>query len=108
MDNVTHTLFGLTLARTPLGRAGRGATAALVLASNAPDIDVVATARGAPSYLTWRRRPRAAHGVDRVGGTRNPRPAHARRQTARSTPPAGADRHRWRPVSRADGSPHVV
>jgi membrane-bound metal-dependent hydrolase YbcI (DUF457 family) len=57
MDNLTHTLFGLTLARTPLGRAGRGATAALVLASNAPDIDVVATARGAPSYLTWHRGP---------------------------------------------------
>ena len=41
MDNLTHTLFGLTLARTPLGRAGRGVTTALVLASNAPDIDAV-------------------------------------------------------------------
>src|SRR5438128_998519 len=45
MDNLTHTLFGLTLARTPLGRSGRGVTTALVLASNAPDVDIVMTAR---------------------------------------------------------------
>jgi inner membrane protein len=57
MDNVTHTLFALTLARTPLARAGRGTTVALVLASNAPDVDIVATIGGAPSYLTWHRGP---------------------------------------------------
>lgn len=57
MDNITHTLFGATLARTPLGRAGRGATAALILASNAPDIDVVTTMGGAASYLEWHRGP---------------------------------------------------
>jgi membrane-bound metal-dependent hydrolase YbcI (DUF457 family) len=57
MDNVTHTLFALTLARTPLGRAGRGTTAALVIASNIPDIDLVAAARGSVSYLTWHRGP---------------------------------------------------
>lgn len=57
MDNVTHTLFGVTLARTPLGRAGRGATAALVIASNAPDIDVVSLARGTSSYMHWHRGP---------------------------------------------------
>ena len=56
MDNVTHTLFALTLARTPLGR-GRGTTAALVLASNAPDVDVVATLGGAAEYLRWHRGP---------------------------------------------------
>ena len=55
MDNVTHTLVGLTLARTRLGRAGRGATIALVLASNAPDIDIVTTAGGAANYLHWHR-----------------------------------------------------
>ena len=44
MDNLTHTLFAVTLARTPLGRAGRGTTTALILASNAPDIDIVTTA----------------------------------------------------------------
>ena len=61
LDNVTHTLFALTLARTPLGRAGRGTTAALVLASNAPDIDIVAAVRGGDNYLTWHRGP--THGL---------------------------------------------
>jgi membrane-bound metal-dependent hydrolase YbcI (DUF457 family) len=57
LDNLTHTLFGLTLARTALGRAGRGTTAALVIASNAPDVDIVATANGALTYLRWHRGP---------------------------------------------------
>src|SRR5690242_6762323 len=58
MDNVTHTLFGATLARTPLARAGRGTTAALVLASNAPDIDIIAALGGGSiKYLQWHRGP---------------------------------------------------
>ena len=57
MDNVTHTLFALTIARTPLGRAGRGTTAALLLASNAPDIDIVTLTRGPITYLKWHRGP---------------------------------------------------
>ncbi len=57
MDNVTHTLFGITLGRTPLGRAGRGTTAALIIASSAPDIDIITTAGGTGSYLTWHRGP---------------------------------------------------
>src|SRR5262245_6082105 len=57
MDNLTHTLFGASLARTPLGRAGRGATAALIIASNLPDIDIVTTAGGSISYLHWHRGP---------------------------------------------------
>ncbi len=57
MDNLTHTLFALTLARTPLARAGRGTTAALVLASNAPDIDIVARVGGTDAYLRWHRGP---------------------------------------------------
>jgi membrane-bound metal-dependent hydrolase YbcI (DUF457 family) len=57
MDNITHTLFGATLGRTPLNRAGRGTTAALILASNAPDIDIVTTFNGALSYLHWHRGP---------------------------------------------------
>ncbi len=58
MDNVTHTLFGATLARTPLARAGRGTTAALLLASNAPDIDIVAAlGGGSVKYLEWHRGP---------------------------------------------------
>ncbi len=47
----------MTLARTPLSRAGRGTTAALLLASNAPDIDILATAGGAVNYLKWHRGP---------------------------------------------------
>jgi len=57
LDNVTHSLFAATIARTPLGRAGRGTTAALILASNAPDIDIVAAAGGAVNYLEWHRGP---------------------------------------------------
>jgi len=57
LDNLTHTLFGLTIARTKLSRAGRGTTAALVLASNAPDIDIVTVAGGSLSYLRWHRGP---------------------------------------------------
>ncbi len=57
MDNLTHSLFGLTLARTSLGRAGSGTTSALLLASNAPDIDIVTTAGGAAAYLQWHRGP---------------------------------------------------
>jgi membrane-bound metal-dependent hydrolase YbcI (DUF457 family) len=57
LDNLTHSLFAATLARTPLSRAGRGTTAALLLASNAPDIDIVATAGGALKYLEWHRGP---------------------------------------------------
>jgi membrane-bound metal-dependent hydrolase YbcI (DUF457 family) len=57
LDNLTHSLFGLTLGRTPLGRAGRGTTTALVVASNIPDIDIVATAGGAVRYLEWHRGP---------------------------------------------------
>jgi membrane-bound metal-dependent hydrolase YbcI (DUF457 family) len=57
VDNLTHTLFALTVARTPLSRAGRGTAAALVLASNAPDIDIVTVARGSASYLKWHRGP---------------------------------------------------
>src|SRR5262245_15366164 len=61
VDNLTHTLFGLTLARTPLGRSGRGITTALVLASNVPDADIVMTGRGNASYLQWHRGP--THGL---------------------------------------------
>lgn len=66
MDNLTHTLFAATLARTPLGRAGRGSTAALLIASNAPDIDIVTTTGGSVSYLQWHRGP--THGLLGVVG----------------------------------------
>lgn len=61
MDNLTHSLFGLTLARVPISRVGSGATAALLLASNVPDIDILVTlAGGAPRYLELHRGP--SHG----------------------------------------------
>ena len=56
MDNLTHSLFGLTLAQTPLRRTGRGATLTLLVASNAPDSDIfVAMTRGGAAYLTAHR-----------------------------------------------------
>jgi membrane-bound metal-dependent hydrolase YbcI (DUF457 family) len=56
VDNLTHSLFALTLARTPLRRAGRGTTLTLLLASSAPDSDiVVAVARGGEAYLSAHR-----------------------------------------------------
>ncbi|MSO45690.1 MAG: metal-dependent hydrolase [Acidobacteria bacterium] len=55
MDNVTHSLFALTLARMSPCRRVRGATVALVIASNAPDIDVISVAGGAVQYLEWHR-----------------------------------------------------
>jgi membrane-bound metal-dependent hydrolase YbcI (DUF457 family) len=60
LDNVTHSLFALTIARTPLGR-GRGAAAALLLASNAPDIDAVTAVASTANYLQWHRGP--THGL---------------------------------------------
>ncbi|MBI3932454.1 MAG: metal-dependent hydrolase [Acidobacteria bacterium] len=55
MDNLTHTLTGLALARSGLSGATRGATAALVLASNLPDVDVVTWLAGTTVYLQHHR-----------------------------------------------------
>ena len=62
MDNVTHTLFAATLARVPpFARAGRGAIATLIIASNAPDADIVhALTDGSLRYLEVHRG--ATHG----------------------------------------------
>ena len=58
MDNLTHTLMGLTLVRAGVGRDTRGATAAMLLASNAPDLDIVsAITGGAVPYLAAHRGP---------------------------------------------------
>jgi inner membrane protein len=51
MDNLTHTLTGLALAQAGLSRTSRGATLTLVLASNLPDIDILAGLQGATAYL---------------------------------------------------------
>src|SRR5262245_55527196 len=55
MDNLTHTLTGLALAQAGLGRTSRGATLALALGSNLPDLDMVAGLQGATAYLEHHR-----------------------------------------------------
>jgi membrane-bound metal-dependent hydrolase YbcI (DUF457 family) len=58
VDNITHSLFALTLANAGFRRAGRGATAALVIASNIPDIEILtALTGGRVSYLAAHRGP---------------------------------------------------
>jgi inner membrane protein len=55
VDNFTHTLTGLVLARAGPGATTRGATLALALASNLPDIDIVFGLRGTAAYLEHHR-----------------------------------------------------
>jgi len=55
MDNLTHTLTGLFLSRAGLNRWTPGASAILMLAANAPDIDVVTAAGGSLNYLHYHR-----------------------------------------------------
>src|SRR4051794_13546605 len=55
MDNVTHSLAGLALSRAGLSRAGAGATAALVIGSNLPDIDIAFRALGTAAFLDHHR-----------------------------------------------------
>ena len=57
MDNITHSLFGWTVARAGLDRRVPYATATLVLASNAPDIDIVAGLHNGVDYLAVHRGP---------------------------------------------------
>jgi membrane-bound metal-dependent hydrolase YbcI (DUF457 family) len=62
LDNITHTLVGITLVRAGVGRRTPGATAAMVIASNAPDLDIIsAITGGAVPYLAAHRGP--THGV---------------------------------------------
>ena len=62
MDNLTHSLVGYTLARAGAGRGTPGAAVTLVLASNIPDIDIVAAfTGGSVAYLAAHRG--ATHGV---------------------------------------------
>jgi membrane-bound metal-dependent hydrolase YbcI (DUF457 family) len=58
LDNLTHTLFGWTLARSGALRATPWGTATLLLASNAPDADVVTVFTGGGlEYLAAHRGP---------------------------------------------------
>ncbi|MSO22665.1 MAG: metal-dependent hydrolase [Acidobacteria bacterium] len=53
MDNVTHTLFGLVLAKTGLERSTPKATLALLIGANLPDLDLLALLGGPISYLKY-------------------------------------------------------
>lgn len=55
MDNLTHTLIGIGLARAGLSnKFGRGTTVVLAVASNLPNLDVVCVIGGPLAFL-WRR-----------------------------------------------------
>jgi inner membrane protein len=55
VDNLTHTAVGLFLSRAGLGRKVPHSTLILLLAANAPDIDVVSAAGGGISYINFHR-----------------------------------------------------
>ena len=55
MDNLTHTLTGIALARLGIAKRVEGATLTLALANNLPDIDLVSGAWGRVSYLEHHR-----------------------------------------------------
>ena len=55
MDNLTHTAVGLFLSRAGLGRWSPRGAAVLLLAANAPDIDIVSMAGGPLNYLHYHR-----------------------------------------------------
>lgn len=55
MDNLTHTAIGLFLSRAGLNRWTPAATPILLLAANAPDIDIVSAAGGSLNYLHFHR-----------------------------------------------------
>ena len=57
MDNLTHSLFGWTIARAGLGRKLPYATATLIVASNIPDVDIIAGLRDGVDYLAVHRGP---------------------------------------------------
>src|SRR5437763_1442621 len=55
MDNLTHTATGLFLSRIGLDRWTPLATPILLVAANAPDVDIVAAAGGSLTYLHFHR-----------------------------------------------------
>ena len=55
MDNLTHTLTGIAISQTGLNRKTRFATLTLILAANAPDVDVLAGLKGSIAYLKYHR-----------------------------------------------------
>ena len=55
MDNLTHTLAGVALSQAGLNRKTRFATVAVILGSNAPDIDIVTRLGSGATYLKYHR-----------------------------------------------------
>ena len=55
MDPLTHTATGLFLSRAGLNRWTPRATAILILAANAPDLDIVTASGGPSAYLHYHR-----------------------------------------------------
>jgi inner membrane protein len=55
MDNLTHTFYGLALAKTGLNRMTPGATSTLLIGANLPDIDAVSLFWGKIIYLKYHR-----------------------------------------------------
>ncbi len=55
MDNITHSLVGLMLARVGLEKTAPRGAAMMVLAANAPDMDAVFWLAGTQTYLEWHR-----------------------------------------------------
>jgi inner membrane protein len=55
LDNLTHSLVGLFLARAGFKRVTAYGTTILVVAANAPDIDVISWFWGRPTWLHWHR-----------------------------------------------------
>jgi inner membrane protein len=55
MDPLTHTATGLFLSRAGLNRWTPEATPILLLAANAPDVDIVTLSGGSLNYLHWHR-----------------------------------------------------
>jgi len=51
MDNLTHSLVGLTIAKAGLERASPAATIVCIIAANAPDADILTAFRGSWTYL---------------------------------------------------------
>jgi inner membrane protein len=55
VDNLTHTLVGVTLGRAGFNRKTRFATLAMAVGSNLPDIDIIAARHGGINYLRYHR-----------------------------------------------------
>jgi inner membrane protein len=55
MDNLTHTLTGVVMSRAGLDRCHPRSGLLLILAANAPDIDILAAFGGKLNYFMWHR-----------------------------------------------------